>query len=132
MPAFILGLLPALKKHWKLIAAAVGVLAVFLAGWTINGTRWENRLLEERTARQEAVIEAVEAAQKKLMDDFRAYGGDKVQYEFINLYEEEDEAIRNRRIGELYQQCLSIIHLICQSLGVFTIISCPLSEGMPD
>ncbi|MDF1575961.1 MAG: gliding motility-associated ABC transporter substrate-binding protein GldG [Bacteroidales bacterium] len=45
---------------------------------------------------------------RELMDDFRAYGGEKLQYEFINLYDEPDEAIRNRMIGELYDRGLNV------------------------
>ena len=29
---------------------------------------------------------------RELRDEFRAYGGDKLQYEFVNLYDEADEA----------------------------------------
>jgi len=45
---------------------------------------------------------------RELMDEFRAYGGEKLQYQFINLYDEADEAIRNRMIGELYDRGLSV------------------------
>ncbi|MCK4750204.1 MAG: gliding motility-associated ABC transporter substrate-binding protein GldG, partial [Bacteroidales bacterium] len=45
---------------------------------------------------------------RELMDDYRAYGGDRLQYEFINLYDESDEAIRNRVIGELYDRGLNV------------------------
>ncbi len=47
----------------------------------------------------------------ELMDEFRAYGGDKIQYEFVNLYDEADEAIRNRMIGELYQKGLNVTNI---------------------
>ncbi len=43
---------------------------------------------------------------RELMDEFRAYGGEKLQYEFVNLYDEEDEVLRNRMIGELYERGL--------------------------
>jgi gliding-associated putative ABC transporter substrate-binding component GldG len=43
-----------------------------------------------------------------LMDDYRAYAGDKLQYEFVNLYDEPDEAIRNRMISELYDRGLNV------------------------
>jgi gliding motility-associatede transport system auxiliary component len=45
---------------------------------------------------------------RELMDEFRAYGGEKIQYEFINLYDEADETIRNRIIGDLYQRGLKV------------------------
>jgi ABC-2 type transport system permease protein len=47
----------------------------------------------------------------ELMDEFRAYGKDKLQYEFVNLYDEEDEAIRNRMIGELYDRGLNVTNV---------------------
>jgi len=48
---------------------------------------------------------------RELMDEFRAYGGEKVQYEFINLYDEPDEGIRNRMIGELYDRGLTVTNI---------------------
>ncbi|MCK5691621.1 MAG: GldG family protein, partial [Bacteroidales bacterium] len=48
---------------------------------------------------------------RELMDEFRAYGGEKVQYEFINLYDEPDESIRNRMIGELYDRGLNVTNI---------------------
>jgi ABC-2 type transport system permease protein len=48
---------------------------------------------------------------RELMDEFRAYGGEKVQYEFINLYDEPDETIRNRIIGELYDRGLNVTNI---------------------
>ena len=48
---------------------------------------------------------------RELLDEFRAYGGEKVQYEFINLYEESDESIRNRMIGELYDRGLRVTNI---------------------
>jgi ABC-2 type transport system permease protein len=48
---------------------------------------------------------------RELMDEFRAYGGEKVQYEFINLYDEPDEAILNRMIGELYDRGLQVTNI---------------------
>jgi ABC-2 type transport system permease protein len=43
-----------------------------------------------------------------LMDEFRAYAGEHLQYEFVNLYDEPDETLRNRMIGELYDQGLNV------------------------
>lgn len=48
---------------------------------------------------------------RELMDEFRAYGGEKLQYEFINLYDEPDESIRNRMIGELYDRGLKVTNI---------------------
>jgi len=48
---------------------------------------------------------------RELMDDFRAYAGEKLQYEFINLYDESDEALRNRMIGELYDRGLNVTNI---------------------
>jgi len=48
---------------------------------------------------------------RELMDEFRAYGGEKFQYEFINLYDEPDETIRNRIIGELYDRGLNVTNI---------------------
>ena len=48
---------------------------------------------------------------RELMDEFRAYGGEKFQYEFIKLYDEPDETIRNRIIGELYDRGLNVTNI---------------------
>lgn len=48
---------------------------------------------------------------RELMDEFRAYGGENIQYEFINLYAETDEALRNRIIGELYDKGLNVTNI---------------------
>jgi ABC-2 type transport system permease protein len=48
---------------------------------------------------------------RELMDDFRAYAGENFQYEFINLYDESDEALRNRTIGELYDRGLNVTNI---------------------
>ncbi|MEA3460708.1 MAG: gliding motility-associated ABC transporter substrate-binding protein GldG [Bacteroidota bacterium] len=48
---------------------------------------------------------------RELMDEFRAYAGDKLQYQFINLYDEPDESIRNRMIGELYDRGLNVTNI---------------------
>ena len=37
--------------------------------------------------------------------------GEKLQYEFVNLYDEPDEAIRNRMIGELYDRGLNVTNI---------------------
>lgn len=43
-----------------------------------------------------------------LMDDCRAWAGENLQYEFVNLYDEPDEEIRGRMIGQLYDQGLNV------------------------
>lgn len=43
-----------------------------------------------------------------LMDEFRAWAGEKLVYEFVNLYDEPDEEIRMRMIGQLYDQGLNV------------------------
>ena len=48
---------------------------------------------------------------RELMDELRAYAGGNMQYEFVNLYDEGDEAIRNRMIGELYDKGLKIANI---------------------
>lgn len=48
---------------------------------------------------------------QELMDDFRAYAGENLQYEFINLYGEPDEALRNRMISELYDKGLNVTNI---------------------
>lgn len=48
---------------------------------------------------------------RELMDEFRAYAGDKLQYQFINLYDEADETIRNRTIGDLYDRGLNVTNI---------------------
>jgi len=48
---------------------------------------------------------------RELMNDFRAYGGDNLQYEFINLYDESDEALRNRIIAGLYDRGLRVTNI---------------------
>ncbi len=48
---------------------------------------------------------------RELLDEFQAYGGEKIQYEFINLYDESDESIRNRIIGELYDRGLKVTNI---------------------
>jgi len=48
---------------------------------------------------------------RELMDEFRAYSGEKLQYEFFNLYDESDEALRNRMIGELYDRGLNVTNI---------------------
>ena len=48
---------------------------------------------------------------RELMDDFRAYAGEQLQYTFINVYDETDEAVRNRMIEELYNSGLNVTNI---------------------
>ncbi len=43
-----------------------------------------------------------------MMDECRAWAGENLQYEFVNLYDESDEEIRGRMIGQLYDQGLNV------------------------
>ena len=45
---------------------------------------------------------------KEMLDEFRAYGGDKLQYEFINLFEEPDLEIRKKVIRGLRDKGLKV------------------------
>jgi len=49
-----------------------------------------------------------QASIKEMLDEFRAYAGDHVRYEFINLYDETDEEVRNRQTLELYEKGLRV------------------------
>lgn len=48
---------------------------------------------------------------RELMDEYRAYAGEMLQYEFVNLYDESDESVRNRMIGELYDRGLNVTNI---------------------
>jgi gliding-associated putative ABC transporter substrate-binding component GldG len=48
---------------------------------------------------------------RELMDEYRAYAGEMLQYEFVNLYDEPDESVRNRMIGELYERGLNVTNI---------------------
>ncbi|MCK5136337.1 MAG: gliding motility-associated ABC transporter substrate-binding protein GldG [Bacteroidales bacterium] len=48
---------------------------------------------------------------RELMDECRAYAGGKLQYEFINLYDESDEVLRHKMIGELYDSGLKVTNI---------------------
>ncbi len=53
-------------------------------------------------------LEHFKRSVREILDEFRAYGGRNVQYEFINLYDEPDEAVRNRIIRNLSGKGLRI------------------------
>jgi len=48
---------------------------------------------------------------RELMNDFRAYAGEQLQYEFINLYDEPDESLRNRMISGLHEKGLRVTNI---------------------
>jgi len=48
---------------------------------------------------------------RELMNDMRAYAGEQLQYEFVNVYEETDEAVRNRMISDLYKKGLRVTNI---------------------
>lgn len=48
---------------------------------------------------------------RELLDEFRAYGGGRIQYDFINLYDEPDAEIRQRMITELYNKGLQVTNI---------------------
>jgi ABC-2 type transport system permease protein len=48
---------------------------------------------------------------REMLDEFRAYGGEHIQYEFINLYNENDPATRERMITELYSRGLKVTNI---------------------
>ena len=54
-----------LLKNWRLFAIAAAVVVVFLAGWNVNGWRWENKVSAMQLAWSTAATEASEAARDK-------------------------------------------------------------------
>jgi len=48
---------------------------------------------------------------REMLDEFRAYGGEKVQYHFINIYDEKDPAVRDRMITDLYNRGLKVTNI---------------------
>ncbi|MBN2699305.1 MAG: gliding motility-associated ABC transporter substrate-binding protein GldG [Bacteroidales bacterium] len=49
---------------------------------------------------------------RELLDEFRAYGGNRIQYTFVNLYDESDPAVRQRMITELYNMGLNVTNVM--------------------
>lgn len=45
---------------------------------------------------------------REMLDDFRAYAGQNIQYDFINIYDEKDESLRNNTILNLYNKGLRL------------------------
>jgi ABC-2 type transport system permease protein len=48
---------------------------------------------------------------QEMLDEFRAYGGENIQYDFINLYDQKDEAARNNTIMSLYRKGLRVTNI---------------------
>ncbi len=48
---------------------------------------------------------------RDMMDEFRAYGGDNIQYDFINIYDEKDEEVRNNTIMGLFNKGLRVTNI---------------------
>ena len=49
---------------------------------------------------------------RELLNEFRAYGGDRIQYDFINLYDVKDPEVRQRMINELYSKGLNVTNVM--------------------
>ncbi|HKK61542.1 MAG TPA: gliding motility-associated ABC transporter substrate-binding protein GldG, partial [Bacteroidales bacterium] len=43
-----------------------------------------------------------------MLNEFKAYGGENIQYDFINVYEEKNAELRNRMILNLYRKGLRV------------------------
>ena len=52
-----------------------------------------------------------QVAIREMLEEFRAYGGENIQYDFINIYDEQDEALRNRTIMSLYNKGLRVTNI---------------------
>jgi len=48
---------------------------------------------------------------REMLEEFRAYGGENIQYDFVNIYDEKDEQIRNRTIMGLYNKGLRVTNI---------------------
>jgi len=48
---------------------------------------------------------------REMLDEFRAYAGENIQYDFINIYDEQDEAARNRTIMNLFNKGLRVTNI---------------------
>ena len=52
-----------------------------------------------------------QSAIREKLEDFRAYAGENLQYEFVNLYDEEDPELRRKIMGELYDKGLKVTNI---------------------
>ncbi len=48
---------------------------------------------------------------RELLEEFRAYGRENIQYDFINIYDEQDVELRNRTVLNLYSKGLSVTNI---------------------
>lgn len=48
---------------------------------------------------------------REMLDEFKAFAGENIQYDFINLYDEKDEDLRNRTIYTLYAKGLRVTNI---------------------
>lgn len=48
---------------------------------------------------------------REMLDEFRAYAGENIQYDFINIYDEQDETVRNRTIMSLFNKGLRVTNI---------------------
>ena len=48
---------------------------------------------------------------REMLEEFRAYGRENIHYDFINIYDEKDEAVRNRTVMNLYNKGLSVTNI---------------------
>ncbi len=48
---------------------------------------------------------------REMLQEFRAYAGENIQYDFVNIYDEKDEQLRNRTIMGLYNKGLRVTNI---------------------
>lgn len=48
---------------------------------------------------------------REMLDEFRAYAGENIQYDFVNIYDEQNEETRNRTIMSLYNKGLRVTNI---------------------
>ena len=48
---------------------------------------------------------------RDMLDEFRAYAGENIQYDFINIYDEQNEEVRNRTIMNLFNKGLRVTNI---------------------
>jgi ABC-2 type transport system permease protein len=48
---------------------------------------------------------------REMLDEFRAYAGENIQYDFINIYDEQNDEVRNRTIRNLNDRGLRVTNI---------------------
>ncbi len=48
---------------------------------------------------------------RDMLDEFRAYAGENIQYDFVNIYDEQNEEVRNRTIMNLFNKGLRVTNI---------------------